>query len=329
MRRLLLLGPVVLALAALPALTARLDEPRVDPCGTGLIQIATLKVTLCTHGSDRSPRDLYGQECDTVNPAVDPLLANPLICKLPYLHHAEAYSDQAADCGNDTHRVELIYLRNAATRDTYAADSRTLISAYQDADRFLNSTAREEGAAEAHLRTLTVSPFDCTIRVVDAVADTGDGSYGAIVRAAQWAGYEPDPGRDYLIYSPDFTGCGTANVDPDSNPDPSRNANNFDAKYAVIGHLSGCFTGHVVLHELSHTLGAVQLGAPHSTGGWHCTDGADVMCYADGGPTDTQHTVCGAERYDCGQDDYFAVRPRGGYLPAHWNLRDSYFIDIR
>ena len=41
----------------------------------------------------------------------------------------------------------------------------------------------------------------------------------------------------------------------------------------------------VALHEVTHTLGAVQNGAPHSSKAGHCTDEWDIMCYADGSPT--------------------------------------------
>ena len=37
-----------------------------------------------------------------------------------------------------------------------------------------------------------------------------------------------------------------------------------------------------ILHEWLHLLGAVQSGAPNATPAGHCTDGLDIMCYADG-----------------------------------------------
>lgn len=93
----------------------------------------------------------------------------------------------------------------------------------------------------------------------------------------------------------------------------------------------------VFLHEYAHTLGAVALDAPHSTGGWHCNDGPDVMCYADGGPTDRQRLRCPEERdqtrdlgaaveqnhffFDCNNDDYFhPLPPPGSWLEDHHNI---------
>jgi hypothetical protein len=92
-----------------------------------------------------------------------------------------------------------------------------------------------------------------------------------------------------------------------------------------------------MLHELTHTLGAVNPSAPHSTSYGHCTDGLDVMCYADGGTSAAPYSssVCPAlagsqagmtQTYDCGHDDYFDPSPTAGsYLATHWNVFDSAF----
>jgi hypothetical protein len=86
-----------------------------------------------------------------------------------------------------------------------------------------------------------------------------------------------------------------------------------------------------VLHEIGHLLGAVQLTAPHSTGAGHCTDGWDVMCYADGGPNDQMTYPCpgdsGHAAFDCNHDDYFNPAPAAwSYLGTHWNAYDSVFL---
>lgn len=87
------------------------------------------------------------------------------------------------------------------------------------------------------------------------------------------------------------------------------------------------------LHELSHTLGAVQDSAPNSTGAGHCTDEADIMCYADSSGKPVQ-TACSPtlatpfdELYDCNNDDYWNPSPAAGnYLATHWNAYDSVFL---
>ncbi|MDA0166173.1 hypothetical protein OM076_38265 [Solirubrobacter ginsenosidimutans] len=96
------------------------------------------------------------------------------------------------------------------------------------------------------------------------------------------------------------------------------------------------------LHEMTHNLGAVQWGAPHSTqpaGGsspqyGHCWQGADVMCYVeDGGAAHPMQQDCAGlpgaipQNYDCGHDDYFNPAPApGSYLATHWNTYDSAFL---
>ncbi|MDA0181978.1 hypothetical protein OJ997_16865 [Solirubrobacter phytolaccae] len=96
------------------------------------------------------------------------------------------------------------------------------------------------------------------------------------------------------------------------------------------------------LHEITHTLGAVQWGAPHSTqprgqqnpAYGHCWQGVDVMCYAeDQGAASQLVNECGpvpgaiTVSFDCGRDDYFSPAPApGSYLATHWNTYDSAFL---
>jgi len=96
------------------------------------------------------------------------------------------------------------------------------------------------------------------------------------------------------------------------------------------------------LHEITHTLGAVQWGAPHSTqpagqqnpAYGHCWQGVDVMCYAeDQGAASQLVNDCGpvagaiTVSFDCGRDDYFSPAPApGSYLATHWNTYDSAFM---
>jgi hypothetical protein len=91
-----------------------------------------------------------------------------------------------------------------------------------------------------------------------------------------------------------------------------------------------------VLHEVLHTLGAVQPSAPHFSGGAHCYEIYDVMCYtpkdgtADGFLRDCE--IIGeapnpGKPLDCGNDDYFnRSPPAGSYLAGHWNVYDSAFL---
>lgn len=85
----------------------------------------------------------------------------------------------------------------------------------------------------------------------------------------------------------------------------------------------------VVLHELLHTLGAVQSSAPHFSGGSHCYQLSDVMCYTprDGTTGEYANDCPQGVPLDCGQDDYFNPSPpAGSYLATHWNTYDSAFL---
>ncbi len=88
----------------------------------------------------------------------------------------------------------------------------------------------------------------------------------------------------------------------------------------------------VQLHELMHTLGAVQASAPNGTNNGHCSDGKDNMCYDDQKPGDPpvnlRNNVCTQPRanflLDCRADDYFNINPSpGSYLTTHWNTANS------
>jgi PKD domain len=147
--------------------------------------------------------------------------------------------------------------------------------------------------------------------------------------------------RDYVVYADRLpsTSAGSADLALDDSRG-AFNQNNLGGRVAVIwGQGDDDFMGGIgdderraaVLHEVGHLLGAVQLSAPHSTGAGHCTDGWDVMCYADGGPNDAQSYPCPGDSahaaFDCNHDDYFNPAPvPGTYLATHWNAYDSEFL---
>jgi hypothetical protein len=96
----------------------------------------------------------------------------------------------------------------------------------------------------------------------------------------------------------------------------------------------------IVLHELSHNLGAVQETAPNSSLAGHCNEEWDLMCYDDEGPgAPFLSSACDGpnppddpygpsfEAWDCGKDDYFNPSPAAGsYLATNWNLARSVFM---
>ena len=86
--------------------------------------------------------------------------------------------------------------------------------------------------------------------------------------------------------------CGVGTIYGTTPKEPG-NANNSSVSYARSD--TGCWD-YAELHELFHNLGAVQLSAPHSSGGFHCTDEYDRMCYDDdgAGPVTMTYPCAGA-----------------------------------
>jgi hypothetical protein len=122
--------------------------------------------------------------------------------------------------------------------------------------------------------------------------------------------------------------CGLGEVYADQRP-TSDNPNNTGPMYARVD--APCWH-YAELHEVFHTLGAVQPDSPHHSAQRHCTDEADVMCYDDdaSGPV-TMTIICPPEHevlLDCGHDDYFSTNPpAGSYLASHWNTATSSFLE--
>ena len=80
----------------------------------------------------------------------------------------------------------------------------------------------------------------------------------------------------------------------------------------------------VFLHEVGHTMGAVQVSAPHSTGDGHCDTAVDVMCSSAAGGTVCPQLPEGRFTFDCEGGDYYEVGPApGSYLATHWNTAES------
>jgi len=113
-------------------------------------------------------------------------------------------------------------------------------------------------------------------------------------------------------------------------------------KYSMIfNHAGGkngpsCFDNgmssvRTQLHELFHTLGAVQLDAPNADKG-HCLDAPSVMCSGgvEGYGLGISIPACEkvlVETLDCGMDDYWHPNPRAGsYLATHLNVAKSQFF---
>jgi len=154
-----------------------------------------------------------------------------------------------------------------------------------------------------------------------------DATLGSIMASLREMGYS-NPFAKYMVWFDGTRGAlgGIATIVLDDSASAS-NGNNLGAQYAVaFGRRLNDPGGSgplIFMHEGSHSMGAVQLSAPNTTGGGHCIDGLDVMCYPDDGPLRDLYsdTRCSTVRFDCGHDDYFHPNPTAGsYLATHWNI---------
>ena len=126
--------------------------------------------------------------------------------------------------------------------------------------------------------------------------------------------------------------CGQGQFNPDTT-DSGANRNNTGGHYAIV-YNCGFDT---LVHEMGHTLGAVQAGAPNSTGtGSHCWQAWDFMCYNDQGSTDPEPDTLSYDcmdytHFDCRHDTYFDAKVgvaeggvAGSWIDTHWNIGECY-----
>jgi hypothetical protein len=228
-------------------------------------------------------------------------------------------SAQRAPVCADSHALQAIYARPSGTRSRFKRTAREIRAAIRRMDAVLNSESLASGGPTADYRVHCDG--DGAVSVGRFVSP--DSGFAEIVSAARAAGYG-SLGTDYLIFFDGAEGnvCGTASLVDDERAVMS-NAANWGGGFGVV--YAGCWTNETPMHETAHIMGAVQYGAPHSTGtGGHCAQESDVMCYSPDGGDRNQFATndCpGAQRFDCGFDDYFDAAPEPGeYLANHWNL---------
>jgi hypothetical protein len=227
-------------------------------------------------------------------------------------------AERAPLCTQSNHQ-RILYGRPASAPDRLATSLPVIETTIWRMNAELDRAALESGDMHADYRV----QCDATGRLaVGSFVNPGSSSFADVVDAARLSG-AVDPDADHTIFyddpTPEACGVGSFSADERLSAD---NENNSGGGFAVV--YSDCWNPATVMHEVGHNQGAVQAGAPNSTGsGSHCLDEADVMCYADGGDRDTGTVLLcdGPERFDCGYDDYFDAAPEPGeYLASNWNL---------
>jgi hypothetical protein len=224
-------------------------------------------------------------------------------------------------------RVQAIYAVPADHTDRSATVIPAIRSTYAPrVDWQFNQSAAETGGV-AHVQFVTEpdpSGTGCQLSVAVAhLSATGDDSFSNTVSELKGLGYNRTD-RKYLVWMDSDVLCGIGSLYSDTKPGLNNLNDGYAAMFARVD--SSCWD-YAEGHELMHTLGAVQQGAPHATTAGHCWDQPDEMCYDDGSGS-TMVTVCTGRNpalFDCNHDDYFyaGTPPVGNWLATHWNTWNS------
>ncbi|MDO5699218.1 MAG: hypothetical protein Q4G51_14735 [Dermatophilus congolensis] len=231
--------------------------------------------------------------------------------------------------GTDGARVQVVYAREAGSRDRFAAVESNIRAEIARIDSVFAVSARKTGGGR---QVRWVAP-DCVPSIARVVVPAGTFSKSSGIDSTEKAlaarGLAAK-NRKYLVFADSTRLCGVSTIYKDSSA--KNNANDGrNPQYARID--SGCWNSpdwSVAAHELVHTLGGVQPGAPNALGRYHCDDANDLMCYRETKETKLRF-VCApshAGLLDCNNDDYFNTAPKkGSYLANAWNVANSSFLE--
>lgn len=222
-------------------------------------------------------------------------------------------------------RVQTLYVVTSDKTDRYEQFKSSFQSWAADVDNLIDQSGRKTGS-ELHAKWLT---DNCQLDVQKVVVQPGaNDSIGSTIAAVRDAGYT-DPNRKYLMWTDADVYCGIAEISLDDRQDPVVNRNNSGPNYARVDTPCWGRGGAVELHELFHNLGAVQLSAPNTSGGFHCVDEWDRLCYQDSAGVVLKYECPSdqANLLDCNDNDYLHSNPAPeSYLATHWNTFDSGFL---
>lgn len=273
---------------------------------------------------DVCPWNNPGKQCthepDVVPPGFDITKSAPPIAAAA----AQAPPIQCDGDGVSGPRTQVLYVRASNVASRYSAYLASFRQWAAEADMIYYNSAQETGGSR---RIRFVHDAGCNLTIPEVVLSaTGDDNYDNTVRELKAQGYNRSD-RKYMIFMDANVYCGRTNFWIDDQSGPA-NENNSGPSYGRSD--AGCWAGKTVAHEHMHTLGGVQLSAPHTSGDGHCVDAYDVMCQP-GGPGYPLQYLCPdpaqSFRFDCNHDDYYSTNPpAGSYLATHWNTANSQFL---
>lgn len=274
---------------------------------------------LCTHGPDPWPNGYANGQ--RVTPVQQSMAAS-----LGTVDTPTVLSGSAGVCdadGTTGPRVQVLYVRAADVSSRYAEYLVSFQTWAIEMDDIFAQSAAETGGMR-HVRFVHDAVCQPVVGEV-ILSPTGDDTIGNTAEELSALGYTATD-RKYVLFVDTDGFCGVSGMVEDDQPGPY-NANNWTSGFAQVSN--SCWGSWVAAHELMHTLGGVQSSAPHASGGLHCIDTIDVMCYSDDPFYPEMQLLCPDHwnRFDCNHDDYYStnVAP-GSYLDTHWNTADSAFL---
>jgi hypothetical protein len=282
-----------------------------ERCGAGYRIQETL---FCTHGADPAP--------DGVDPQQR---TEPLPIGVLRKRATPRNITGCEDDGMSGKRVQILYVRTEDSPDRYAEYVESIRLWAISASHIFDASAHQTGG---HREIRFVLDVSCLVDVRSVtIPSQAHKTFKSTITALKALGYQ-EPQRKYLLFVDANIYCGIATVEKDSRGSLD-NFNNNMAGYARVDN--GCWMPKAIVHELVHTLGGIQHDAPHASGGWHCTDEQDLMCYSDWPNYPALQRNCpeiaSEQVLDCGHDDYFHTNPApGAYLATHWNVANSEFL---
>jgi len=226
-------------------------------------------------------------------------------------------------------RVQVLYVRDAGVASRFAQYAESFRTWAAGVDAIYDASAQETGGSR-HIRYVTTP--DCRVDVQEVEVPAGSmNTFRSMIAALKGLGFGRTD-RKYMVFGDARVYCGIGTFTGDERTGAG-NRSNRGPSYGRSD--SGCWTPAVAAHELGHNLGAVNNSAPNSSGGGHCVDEHDVMCYRDTRAASTRaastRVACSdrarEQRLDCNHDDYYNTSPRpGSYLATHWNMADNAFL---
>jgi hypothetical protein len=285
----------------------------------------------CTHGPDPAPPGTdvrLGRSDQRVAADADESASR----------HADATDSGSASLGSvgcigdgvSGQRVQAIYAVPADRQDRSATVIPAIRATYAPRIDWQFNQSAAETSGEAHVQFVTEpdgSGTGCQLSVAVAhLSAAGDDSFSDTTSELEALGYNRAD-RKYLVWMDSTVLCGVGSLYSDARPGLSNLNNGYAPMFARVD--SACWD-YAEGHELMHTLGAVQSGAPHATSAGHCWDEPDEMCYDDGSGA-TMVTVCTGRNgalFDCNHDDYYyaGVPPTVNWLSNHWNTYNSSWL---